>query len=263
RILLAHIKMIGGDKAAGEAMLTQADAIQQLWGSSDDLNTVQAYRARLALWQGDVAAARRWQQETQLTVSTQLNHATEFQLLVLARLLITEGRLKPSTPCLGDALALLGRIEKTAVSTKRFGRVMEAHLLQALAHDALGNHDEAVLLLQQALSLAEAEGFVRTFVNEGEPMAVLLGRLDKQLASTPSRSPFITKLLAAFPDKTTPPQSPQSPIPNPQSPLIEPLSERETEILALIAAGLKNKEIAAQLFISLNTIHYHTKNLYG
>ena len=147
--------------------------------------------ACIALWRGDLAAARHWQQTYDVQTPERLSYANEFQSLALARLLIAEGRLNSTTPFYGDALTLLGRIEDTAVSSGRFGRAMEAKLLQALAHDAKGDTVTATQFLEQALILAELEGFIRTFVDEGEPMAVLLGRVEQR--------PFVTQLLTNFP----------------------------------------------------------------
>jgi LuxR family maltose regulon positive regulatory protein len=126
-------------------------------------------------------------------------------------------------------------------------------ILQAVAHDADGEKNKAMQQLAEALALAEPEGFIRIFADEGLPMEHLLSE-----AATRGMMPdCVSKLLAVFEVEKQEPVSP------PAQALVDPLSERELEILTLIAAGLKNKEIAAQLFISLNTVLYHVKNIYS
>jgi LuxR family maltose regulon positive regulatory protein len=136
--------------------------------------------------------------------------------------------------------------------------MIEILALQALAFQAQDDTDQAMSALKRALSLAEPEGYVRTFVDEGEPMARLLYK-----AMTRGTAPeYVRRLLAAFPTaeaKQTVPATSQPP----QSELIEPLTERELEVLQLVAEGLTNPEIASRLYLSLNTVKVHTRNIYG
>jgi LuxR family maltose regulon positive regulatory protein len=135
---------------------------------------------------------------------------------------------------------------------------LKVMVLQAVAHQAHGEKDKAVQLLGDALALAEPGGLIRTFVDEGPPMAELLYEtLSRGIAPDYAR-----RLLAAFPaverEQTT-----QSKPQAPESELIEPLSDREIEVLQLIAEGLTNQEIASRLFLSLNTVKVHTRNING
>jgi LuxR family maltose regulon positive regulatory protein len=151
-------------------------------------------------------------------------------------------------------MGLLTRLLQAAEASNRIGSMIEILMLKALVHAAQGDVPAALALVERALTLATPEGYVRLFVDEGPPMMALLQRMpeeDEKLRE------YINRLLAAF-DK----QGIQSSTSSPQ-PLIDPLTERELEILALIAAGLKNKEIAEQLVISLNTVLYHNKNIYS
>jgi LuxR family maltose regulon positive regulatory protein len=131
-------------------------------------------------------------------------------------------------------------------------------VLQAVALYAHGEKEEAAQLLGDALALAEPGGFIRTFVDEGPPMARLLYEaLSRGIAPD-----YIRRLLTAFPiDEPEQPDS--SKMQASKSGLVESLSERELEVLQLIAEGLTNQEIASRLFLSQNTVKVHTRNIYG
>lgn len=125
-------------------------------------------------------------------------------------------------------------------------------VLEAVAHRAHGETEEALHLLGEALTLAKPGGFIRTFVDEGALMAALLSE-----ASDRGVMPGYTEqLLAAFADDDIADFSPEQP-------LIDPLSSRELEVLALIAQGLSNREIGERLFIALSTVKGHNQNIYG
>jgi len=127
------------------------------------------------------------------------------------------------------------------------GYVIEILVLQAMAHQAQNKPDSALKCLKQALTLAEPEGYVRVFADEGAPMAALLRRAAAQGVSPA----YVGQLLAAMGP------------PRPATPLVEPLSARELEVLRLIVAGLSNKEIAAQLYLAVGTVKKHINNIYG
>jgi LuxR family maltose regulon positive regulatory protein len=122
-----------------------------------------------------------------------------------------------------------------------------------LAAQSGGDTAQAISTLEQALTLAEPGGFIRTFVDEGPPMKALLKKIKAQDGDLKE---YIHKLLAAFGEKENYTSS-TSP------PLIEPLSERELEVLQLISEGLTNREIADRLYLSVNTVKVHTRNIYG
>jgi LuxR family maltose regulon positive regulatory protein len=130
-------------------------------------------------------------------------------------------------------------------------------VFQAVAHHAHGEKEQAVQLLADALALAEPGAFIRIFVDEGPPMARLLYE-----AQTRGIAPdYVQRLLAAFPINE-PEQVDPSKSQAPESEMIEFLSERELEVLGLLAQGLKYNQIAEQLIVSLNTIRSHTKHIY-
>jgi LuxR family maltose regulon positive regulatory protein len=158
-----------------------------------------------------------------------------------------------------EALPLLARLLHAAVKMGRHGDEIRYLLMAAMAHHALGNDQAALDFLHQALKLAEPQAYVRLFVDEGQPMMELL-----QIAVSYNVSPdYANKLLALFPKYVL------KPIPIEQTRkisieiLTEPLSERELEVMRLMADGYKYREIAERLVVSINTVRYHTRNVYG
>ena len=153
----------------------------------------------------------------------------------------------------GDSASALAILERLCQQAKdQPDERLKVAVLQAIAYQANGELDKALHALRDALMLAEPDGFMRIFLDEGAVMAQLLSDAMAQ-GMVPG---YVSKLLAVFEAEK---QEPDLPLPQA---LIDPLSERELEVLALVAAGLKNKEIAEQLFISLNTVLYHIKNIY-
>lgn len=135
------------------------------------------------------------------------------------------------------------------------GSMLEILIQQAMAQEAIDNIPAALLPLKRALALAEPEGYVRIFVDEGRAMATLLTRMK---AEDSERKAYISQLLAAFGTETVG----ELPVVRRQ-PLVEPLSERELEVLQLVAEGLTNRQIAERLFLALSTVKGHTRVIYG
>jgi len=154
---------------------------------------------------------------------------------------------------------LLTRLLEAAIKMERHGDETHYLVRMALAHHALGNTQTALDSLGQALTLAEFQGYVRLFVDEGQPMAELL-----RIAISHNISPdYASKLLSTFPKEVlSATQIDKEPTANTQM-LVEPLSEREIEVLRLMAEGYKYKEIAERLVVSINTVRHHTRNVYG
>ncbi len=168
----------------------------------------------------------------------------KYEYPVAARLRLAEGR--PA-----QAIALLESALPIAEQVNRVGLVIEYEILIALAAQALGQSEKVLSALGRALALAEPEGYVRIFVDEGRAVARLL----YEAASRGIKPEYTGRLLAAFP--TAGPPAPK------QAGLVEPLSERELEVLRLIAEGLSNEEAAQRLVLSLPTIKWHASNIYG
>jgi len=153
---------------------------------------------------------------------------------------------------LDQVLLLLERLYQGAAAGARQGRVIEILILTALARQDNGNPTGALFALEQALALAEPEGYVRAFVDEGRPMFRLLTQ-----AAVRGISPaYVSQILAAFSIAEDGERAAQQP-------LVDPLSRRELEVLALMAAGLSGPQIAARLYLSANTIKTHVRNIYS
>ncbi|MBA3425414.1 MAG: helix-turn-helix transcriptional regulator [Rubrobacter sp.] len=208
--------------------------------------------ARVWLEQGDVSAAARWARESGLSINDDPGFVREPEHIVLARVLIARGEHD-------KALQLLGRLLLAAQAGGRTGRMIEILVLQALARLAEGHTSLAMSTLARALPLAEPEGYIRVFADEGAPMAGLLRH-----ASVGGASPgYAGELLAAC-EQATRDRAPRtrSAVGEGPQPLSEPLSERELEVLRLIALGQSNREIARELYVSLGTIKTHINNTY-
>jgi LuxR family maltose regulon positive regulatory protein len=209
------------------------------------------WQVRLWLAQDNMEAASRWMAKRELKVAGELQFLREFEDIVLARILIAQGRLD-------ETAILLQRLLETAETGERISSVIEILILQSLALKAQGDAYQAISTLEKALIYAEPGGFIRTFVDEGPPMARLLYKaLGRGIATE-----YVRRLLAAFPVAEPEPTGPSISQAR-GSDLIEPLSERELEVLQLIAEGLTNPQIASRLFLAVNTVKAHTRNIYG
>jgi LuxR family maltose regulon positive regulatory protein len=210
-----------------------------------------AWQARIWLAQDNLNSAYHWAENLEHDFDGEITPIHYFDYVVLARILITQGRLD-ETP------RLLRRLFEVAEAGGCTSRAIEIQILQAFASQANGDTNQALYMLERALTLAEPNGFIRIFVDEGQSMARLLHEaLIHGIAPE-----YVHRLLAAFP-MNEPEQADIMAYEPDQSGLIEPLSERELEVLQHIAEGLTNREIASRLYLSLNTIKVHTRNIYG
>jgi LuxR family maltose regulon positive regulatory protein len=215
--------------------------------------------------QGQVDEALGWAREQGLSVEDSLSYVREFEHITLARALLSRYATEGDKSSLHEATRLLERLLSAAEAGGRTGSVIEILVLQALNHHARGDTPGALALLERALTLAEPEGYVRVFVGEGPPMASLLKAISKQRAGWD----YVLRLLdACGHDGGTTPVKPPVKLPVEQSTrlrqgLVEPLSERELDVLRLLATDLDGPDIARHLRVSLNTMRTHTKNIYA
>jgi LuxR family maltose regulon positive regulatory protein len=254
---LALIKQAQGDVTGAVDMLRQAEQVAHATTMPWAGPLLGTYQARLWLAQGQVERAGRWIQEAGLHVDDEASAQRELGQVMLARVLIAQG--KPA-----GALSLLERLAPAAEAAGRLRSTSEILMLQAMALHARGDSAQAMQVLRRTLALAEPEGYVRLFVDEGLPMAALL----RQARAHGIAPAYASKLLAAFADTTndegrTANASPSSFMVRPSSLYVEPLSYRELEVLRLIAAGFTNQQIAQQLVLAVSTVKRHLSNIYG
>lgn len=210
-------------------------------------------RVRLWLSQMDrnLSAAVRWAEDSGIQVDETPAFSQREAYTLFARVLLTQGEFD-------KAYAMLAKLSKDSEIGGRKRDLIELLILQAVSFHIQDDADQAFVILEQVLSLAEIDGFVQIFVDEGPPMARLL----YEALSSNIKSDFVQTILKAFPILVPEPGK-LSHTQFPQSGLFEPLSERELEIIHLLDQGLTNQEIAARLYISRHTVKVHTRNIYG
>jgi LuxR family maltose regulon positive regulatory protein len=249
RVAMARIRQAEGDLGGALDLLGEA---QRLYVSDffPNVRPVPALMARVWVAQGRLSEALGWAHEQGLSADDDLSYLREFEHITLARLLLAQPEGERAGHSLHRAPRLLERLLRAAEDGGRAGSVIEILVLRALAYQTLGDIPAALAALEQAMMLAEPEGYVRVFVDEGPPMTSLLRSAAKQGI----RRDYVRRLLAAV-------SGTEDGAPVEQA-LIEPLSERELDVLRLLATELDGPAIARELVVSLNTMRTHTKNIY-
>jgi LuxR family transcriptional regulator, maltose regulon positive regulatory protein len=258
---LAWVGQAKGDRAGALNAIGEAERVQLSPEIVGLVNPVPAERARLALAQGDVDAAVDWVRERGLGAEDDPDYPREREYLVLARVLL--GTQAPE-----QALGLLERLHDQAVNQGRTGSVIEIGALQALARSAGGDQAGALAALAEALDLAAPEGYLRVFVDEAPSMAALLRRLlvdrgQEGPAGAAAPREDLARLVDAFEQAGLPVRLPVRRGGVVVAGLVEPLTERELEVLRLLAAGAPNRGIAQQLVVSLDTVKRHVSHLFS
>ena len=205
---------------------------------------VDAFKVRVYLKQGLLAQTHEWAQK--FSMDDELSFLHEFEHITFARVLLAKKDSK-------NVSQFLARLLQAAEDGARIGSMLEILILQALAFHAQGQLTQALLPLKRAVALAEAEGYVRIF-EEGKPMQELLAKLSLTPEGKANKN-YIQTLLSLF--------EVQTPKPAPSQLLIDPLSERELEVLSLVALGLSNTEISEKLFLSLSTVKGHNLRIFN
>jgi LuxR family maltose regulon positive regulatory protein len=236
-VFLARLKLAQGDAASAATLLAQASQSARQQNFVSRIPEVAAAHVLTLLRQGNLAAAAELAQTHDLPLSQ-------------ARLHLAQGDAS-------TALAVLEPVRRQAEAKGWEDERLKVMVLQAVAHQAHGDKDKAVQLLGDALALVEPGGFIRLFVDEGFPMAQLLS----EAAARGMMPDYIAQLLAVFEAEER--NSKDKPDLSHTQPLIEPLSQRELEVLQLIAQGLSNRQISERLFLALDTVKGHNQKIFG
>jgi LuxR family maltose regulon positive regulatory protein len=252
--ILARIRQALGDTSGTLEAIGEAEQVGLSPEITDLFNPVPRQRVRLMLIQGEIVEAARWTAERVLGVEDEVSYLREPEHLVLARVLLAGEASKPE-----QARLLLERLIVAAEAAKRTGSVIEILSLLASAMWAKNDKEQAVNILARAVALAEPEGYVRTFVDEGAAMGDLLSEVlnarQRGSLDPPVPAHYLRKLLAATEKDAT------GAVP-PAVGLSEPLTERELEVFVLIAAGKSNRRIATELYVGMGTVKTHIRNIY-
>jgi LuxR family transcriptional regulator, maltose regulon positive regulatory protein len=251
-VTLSRNKREWGDEEGALETALEAERVACDSGADLQIGIALAWMTRLRLARGDLTEAVAFEQERAANAENAADAARVVDRLTSARLLHAQGRHR-------EALPLLEELGETAEAVGRTGDLIETLALQALALWAGSKKERAVSTLAGALALAEPEGYVRTFVDEGAPMAELLSEvleaLQRGRLDPPIPAHYIRKLLAATERNASGAALSAAGLP-------EPLSERELEVLQLVAAGKSNRRIASELFVSVGTVKTHLNNAY-
>jgi LuxR family maltose regulon positive regulatory protein len=255
---LLSVRQAQGDLVGAREAKQRVDELAVSFKNKIMLLEWSARQARLALAEGDLSYAEEWARQYESFTGQDPAYNEEFARITLARLRLAQ--LKFS-----EASELLAQLREEAEAAERMGSVIELLMLEALVFAAQGARSRARTSLECALDIAEPEGYMRVFIDEGEPMRLLLldyqafikKKIGDEVDSESLRFLiYVDKLLAAF-------SSPAHIEKSTHETSAETLSERELEVLRLIAAGYSNLEIAEQLVLAQSTVKWYINNLYS
>jgi len=255
RAAMARIQEAQGDPDGALDLLDQAERLYD-GAFSPNVRPIAARKTRVWVAHGRLDEALGWARAQGLTVDDELSYLHEFDHITLARVLLARYRSGRPDVSISEAVGLLERLLKAAQEGGRNASVIEILVLQAIACHAQGDLPAALLALQHALALAEPEGYVRMFLDEGSSMKQLL----REASARGIMPEYTDNLLATFEAEKR--RSEAKPAPPPAQLLVESLSQRELGILQLIAQGLSNREIGERLFLALDTVKGHNRRLF-
>lgn len=246
----ARVELALGDAASAHALLDEADRLRTA-GPVPVLRPTDATRARIWLAQGRLAEARAWAEEQGTAGDLEPSYLNEYALLTVARVQLATFRSDGSEAPIAEALTLLDAVAEDAEAGGRTGGVIEALVLRALASQAAGDDPGALRSLLRALRLAQVEGHHAVFVSEGPAMARLLRAAAREGADRAQLRRVLDSLAAS------------SERPRVLPDVVEPLSDRERDVLRLLRSELSGPQVARELGMSVHTLRSHTKSIYS
>jgi LuxR family maltose regulon positive regulatory protein len=250
---MAGLLRARGELDTAVTMLEKAGPLY-LPGFFPDTTPIPAALARLRIAQGRLADAWEWARERGLTIEDQPTYAAEFNLLTLARLLVAGHRAHPDPASIDATLGLLDRVTRAAQEAGRGGSIVESLMVRALAHDAGGDRDAAHTDLDRALTAGVPVGYVRLFLDEGPPMRELLEATVRRDSPGSAHAAELARVEVAVDTRPGPTAA--------AAERVDALSDRELDVLRLLATDLTGPEVAQQLFVSVNTLRTHTKHIF-
>jgi LuxR family maltose regulon positive regulatory protein len=259
RVAMARIHESRGNLDEAFSLLEEAEPLYQ-GDFSPDVRPIAALKARVWVAQGKIEQALAWARQQGLSVDDELSYLREFEHITLARILLAQYKSDRKENSLRGATGLLERLLQAAEEGRRMGSAIEILVLQALAHQLQGDASAALTSLERAIQLAEPEGYIRIFLNEGAGMAQLI----REAAGQGMMPDYTGKLLSAFETESqaSVARAGKSHLAASQ-PLVEPLSQRELDVLRLFRTELSGPEIARELVVALSTVRTHTKSIYS
>lgn len=268
RVAMARVQHARGNPNEALDLLDEAERLYQ-GDFSPNVRPVAALKARVWVAQGELEEALSWARERALSAADDVSYLREFEHITLARILLEQYRSDHKDSAIRDAIGLLERLLKAAQEGGRMGSVIEILVLQALAHHMQGDLAAGHSALERAMRLAEPEGYIRIFLDEGEEVRLLIEDFRRKVED-PARDHdlilYANMLLEAFPRAAALPHALIQPIDNRKSTIentIEPLTERELEVLRYFRTELSGPEIARELVVALSTVRTHTKSIYS
>ena len=268
-ITLARIQLAQGKRTESVATIEKAVQLIQACGVfSEARSVVETVQVKIWLAQGEWLAVDRWMAilEKRLGSHEPFQYEDELTHITQARVFMAQNKL-------GQAIRLLSSLEASADSAGRTGRLIEIMILKALALQAVGDATQADIALTKSLALAEPSDYMQIYLDEGPPMQMQLAQwLARSGAGSNPLRDYAIRLLAQFAAKPLPalvaqeeafpPAAPSTQLRQSGQPVVEPLSQRELEVLHLVALGKTNQEIAHQLIVSRGTVKAHTAGIY-
>ena len=249
RVAMARLREAEGDSVDRPAAPRGGRSVCTSATTRPTCSRCHAVHARVLAARGDLAEALAWARRQGLSAADDLSYLHEYEHVTLARILIAQHAGTRSEQAMRDALGLLDRLLAAAEAGGRVGTVIEILTLQARRAGS------DVAPLERALTLAEPDGWLRVFVGAGQPMPNLLETLGRHRPDWD----FLREVTAAARPPADDPSSTTTPT---DGGLVDPLSDRELDVLRLLASDLDGPDIARHLVVSLNTVRTHTKHIY-